>query len=132
MQADHHDHPDPDAGPAPIDREVLAQYRAIDPAGGLGLAQHLVKIYIESSLPTLQQAEQAAADGNAEVLRSTSHSLKSSSASIGATTLSGLFRELEAMAKAGRMAEVGPVIGRTRAEYERALVALRELLAEAP
>ena len=80
----------------------------------------------------LRQVEQAIAGRNAEALRQATHSLKSSTASIGAVTLAGLFRELEALAKAARMDDALVVLGAVRLEYERVLVALRDLLAEAP
>ncbi len=132
MHATPQDSRDPQAGPAPIDRKVLDQYREIDPAGGPGLAHRIARIYIDSSAETLRQVEQAIAGRNAEALRQATHSLKSSTASIGAVTLAGLFRELEALAKAARMDDALVVLGAVRLEYERVLAALRDLLAEAP
>lgn len=132
MHATPQDSRDPQAGPAPIDRKVLDQYREIDPSGGPGLAHRIARIYIDSSAETLRQVEQAINGRNAEALRQATHNLKSSTASIGAMTLADLFRELEALAKAARMDDALVVLDAVRLEYERVLVALRDLLAEAP
>lgn len=132
MHATQQDSRDPQAGPAPIDRKVLDQYREIDPSGGPGLAHRIARIYIDSSAETLRQAEQAVASGDAEALRQAMHSLKSSTASIGAPVLADLFRELEALAKAARMDDAVAVFDAARHEHGRVLLALRDLLAEAP
>ncbi|MBL8478728.1 MAG: Hpt domain-containing protein [Sterolibacteriaceae bacterium] len=132
MHATPKDIRDPQAGPAPIDRKVLDQYREIDPSGGPGLAHRIVRIYIDSAAETLRQIEQAIAGRDPEALRQATHSLKSSTASIGAMSLADLFRELEAMAKAARIDDAAVVFDEARNEYERVLVALRDLLAEAP
>ena len=91
-----------------------------------------MRIYIDSAAETLRQIEQAIAGRNPEALRQATHSLKSSTASIGAVSLADLFRELEAMAKAARIDDAAVLFDEARHEYERVLVALRDLLAEAP
>lgn len=131
MHATQQDRSEPDAGPAAVDRKVLDQYRDIDPAGGPGLAMRIVRIYIDSSGENWRGIEQAIAGRDAEALRLAAHSLKSSTASVGALALANLFRELEALAKAARMDDAGTLFAAMRGEYERVLAALRDILAEA-
>lgn len=131
MHATHPDRSDPNAGPAAVDRKVLDQYRDIDPSGGQGLALRIVRIYIDSSSETWRGIEQAIAGRDAEALRLGAHSLKSSSASVGAQALANLLRELEALAKAARVDEAGTLFASMQGEYSRVLAALHDILAEA-
>jgi HPt (histidine-containing phosphotransfer) domain-containing protein len=131
MHATHQDRSDPDARPAAVDRKVLDQYRDIDPAGGQGLALRILRIYIDSASETWRGIEQAIAGRDAEALRLGAHSLKSSSASVGAQALANLLRELETLAKAARMDEAGILFASMQGEYARVLAALHDILAEA-
>ena len=131
MHATQQDRSDPNAGPAAVDRKVLDQYRDIDPSGGQGLALRIVRIYIDSSSEIWRGIEQAIAGGDAEALRLAAHSMKSSTASVGAVALATLFRELEALAKTARMDEAGVLFASMQSEYARVLAALHEILAEA-
>lgn len=132
MNATHPNHRDQHAGPAAIDTKVFDQYRDIDPCGGLGLAYRIVQVYLDNSGATVQQAAQAVACRDTEALRLAAHSLKSSTASVGAGALAELFRELETLARAARMDDAVVLFDTARSEYERVLAALRDLLAEAP
>jgi HPt (histidine-containing phosphotransfer) domain-containing protein len=77
----------------------------------------------------LQQIEEAVAAGDADGLRRTAHTLKSSSANVGAEALSGIFRQLEALGKEGRLAEANSLLGEMRQAYEHAAREIRALLA---
>ncbi|MBI5790387.1 MAG: Hpt domain-containing protein [Rhodocyclales bacterium] len=131
MHATHPDRSDPNAGPAAVDRKVLDQYREIDPSGGLGLALRILRIYIDSSGETWRGIGQAIAGRDGEALRLAAHSLKSSTASVGALPLANLFRELEALAKSAHMDEAEILFASMQGEYARVLAALHEILAEA-
>ncbi|MBI2299474.1 MAG: response regulator [Armatimonadetes bacterium] len=78
----------------------------------------------------LDTARQALADGNTAELRRAAHSLKSTSATFGAAALSAVARELEALAKAGSLADAGGLLDRMSAECERAKAALAALPVE--
>ena len=75
-------------------------------------------------LATMQDAVSA---GNAENLRRAAHSLKSSSASFGATRLSEKCKELEDMGKAGALEGAAERIGQIAAEYDEARAALEAI-----
>ncbi len=87
----------------------------------------LIDVFLVDSPDLINQMHLALAEGNAEVLRRAAHSLKSNSASFGATRLTGLCREVEMMAKEGRQAEAGPKLEELAAEYEKVAPALVEL-----
>ena len=64
------------------------------------------------------------------VLRRAAHSLTSNAASCGAMTLSGLARDLEALAKTGELASAGPRVERLAGECALVVRALGEVQRE--
>jgi signal transduction histidine kinase/DNA-binding response OmpR family regulator/HPt (histidine-containing phosphotransfer) domain-containing protein len=112
-----------------LNMAFLDQLREFDPSGGLGFAKEIMAIYLDTSPRMVRQVEQAVADGDSHALRLAAHSLKSSSASVGAERLSGLFRELEAMGREGRSAEAEPLLDRMRQACEEAFADIRALVA---
>ncbi|MBL0149928.1 MAG: Hpt domain-containing protein [Ideonella sp.] len=72
----------------------------------------------------------ALAEGNAKAWAQAAHSLKSSAANLGADALAGCYRELEKCGREGRIDDARSLLEPTRREQQRALLELRELLAE--
>lgn len=118
------------AGPV-IDMKVLDQYREFDPSGGLSLAHQIMQVYRDSSGETVQQVERAIAEGDAETMRRSAHTLKSSSANVGAMALSGLFKQLEILGKEARLEEAAPLFDAAQQEYGRVLAEINKLLEKA-
>lgn len=76
-----------------------------------------------NGIEALQALEQKQGDS----LRRAAHTLKGSSASLGAMTLASLCQELEALGKAGTMAGVAERIAQVETEYELVKIALTEV-----
>jgi two-component system sensor histidine kinase/response regulator len=114
-----------------LNMQFLDQFRELDPSGGLSFVKEIMQIYLDTSLETVRQVKQAVAAGDADALRRAAHSLKSSSANVGAEQLSGVFRELEALGREGRLAEAKPLLDKMLQAYEEATAEIRALLAEA-
>jgi len=124
---------EPPTGPArssAINIGFLDQLRALDPAGGMGLTRKILQVYLDSSGNLIAQIEQAIAAGDGETVRRAAHSLKSSSANVGAETLSGCFKQLESMGRDGKLAKASTEFTETRREYEQAVIEIRTMLAE--
>ena len=113
-----------------INVKFMDQLRELDPSGGLGLARQIMQVYLDSTGNTVCQVEQAIATGNSEALCRAVHSLKSSSANVGAETLSGLFRQLEGLGREGKLDEASAIFGVARLEYDQAVNEIRALLVE--
>ena len=62
-------------------------------------------------------ADAATASGNVAALSMAAHSLKSSSANVGAKRVAKLSRDLEAMARAGSIDEAGSIASDLAAEF---------------
>ncbi|MBL8415758.1 MAG: response regulator [Propionivibrio sp.] len=125
---------EPLAGPvrsAAINLKFLDQLRELDPAGSMDLARRILKIYLDSSGTLMAQIEQAIDAGDGESLRCAAHSLKSSSANVGAETLSGCFKQLENLGRDGRLVKASTDFVETRREYEQAIFEIRAFLEQA-
>ena len=75
--------------------------------------------------------QEAAATGNSELLRGTAHSLKSSSANIGALKLAELCADLESMGRDKELANAVSTLGILEFEFEAVCDALHCELQEA-
>jgi len=107
----------------PVDRAVLDGL--LDSLGGdREFLVELLQTYLEDSPRLLAAMRTALLAGNAEELRRAAHTLKSNSATFGATTLSRLARSLEEMGKAGALDSAAAGLAQAEAEYARVRAAL--------
>ncbi len=83
----------------PIDKTVLNRLRVLQREGGPDIITRLIKVYLESSENLVRKMREALAADTIEVVRFNAHSLKSSSANVGAIKLSELNKELETLSK---------------------------------
>ncbi|MET0231158.1 MAG: ATP-binding protein, partial [Rhodanobacteraceae bacterium] len=88
----------------------------------------LVRVYLEDAPQHVTQLVVAAETGNAAAQVSPAHTLKSSSANIGATQLSELARGIEHAARAGIATGPAELAAGLRAEYERVAEELSRLI----
>ena len=84
----------------------------------------LIDRFYQDGERLLGQGRQALEQGQAEDLRRASHSLKSTSATFGAMALSEVARQLEYLAREGRLEEASEQIAQAEAEFARARIAL--------
>ena len=88
----------------------------------------LVRVYLEDAPQRIGQLEVAAATGDAAAQVAAAHTLKSSSANIGATALSDLARGIEHAARAGVATSSAEIAVGIRDEFERVAVELSRLI----
>ena len=88
----------------------------------------LVRVYLEDAPQRMREIEAAAANGDAAAQVAPAHTLKSSSANIGATALSELARGIEHAARAGVPTGPAEIAAGIRPEYERVAAELSRLL----
>ncbi len=104
--------------------EMLQRMQKTHPA----LLGRLIGTYLNYAPPAVQQLLAALVAEDFNQLKTTAHSLKSSSANIGATTLSGLCRDLENRLKTATTWD-GPTNLASVAEIENAFQAVVAALA---
>jgi HPt (histidine-containing phosphotransfer) domain-containing protein len=87
----------------------------------------LIETYLGDSPGLFAELRTGLAAGDAGVVRRAAHTLKSTSASFGATNLAGICRGIETSAAAGDVADVGPQVAAAETEFEAVSAALQEV-----
>ena len=90
----------------------------------------LVRVYLEDTPKNVALLEQAARQRSMEGIIAPSHSLKSTSANLGALRLSELAKRLEHGARTGDLAEPLVLVSELKREYQQVATALTDLLAK--
>ena len=117
---------------APLDQSSLDEIRRLEESGVTGLFDRILSIYLESSPELVDALTEAVAKQDSDQLHSAAHSLKSTSASLGAKYLASLCRDLELKGRKREVETAGPVLDELAAEFKKVTVALgKELRQEA-
>jgi len=86
----------------------------------------VIDIYLEDAPKLLEVMKKAVAQGKAISLQEAAHTLKSSSAVFGATSLSHFCQELEVSGSSGTWAKAAALMSQVETEYEKVQTALRQ------
>ena len=89
--------------------------------------QSLLQRYIEDSTRLLEQLEESLADGDAEASRRHTHSLKSTSANVGANPLAKIASELEEFARLEQLDEVKTRLDELQQAFQSTASSIRAL-----
>jgi HPt (histidine-containing phosphotransfer) domain-containing protein len=76
-------------------------------------------LFLEDTPKRLAELREAMDQGDSEKLERAAHTLKSSSANLGAMVLSGMCKELETMGRAGTVEGAAEKVTQVEAEYEK-------------
>lgn len=102
----------------PIDRAVLEQLLA-DLGGDRQSLMELIGIFLDDAPKLLLALNAAARGGDVAALGAASHTLKSTSASMGARVMSGQCNRLQELASARNLAEATTLLLLLNGEFER-------------
>jgi CheY-like chemotaxis protein len=117
---------------AVLDREVLEQLTALQTSERPNLVAQVINLYLVESPKLIEKLKQAAGASDATEIANTAHTLKSSSANLGATGLTRLCGDIEASARAAATQEASKLVEKVETEFgcvQAALAAELELLA---
>lgn len=109
---------------AVINPQALQELQNIGGADGAAFLADMIDCYLDDSTQLLQQIRDAVTQKDAITLQRLVHSWKSSSASLGATVLSNLCREVEAIASTG-ISDVSEQVSQLATEYQKVEAALQ-------
>jgi two-component system, sensor histidine kinase and response regulator len=112
-----------------LDRRALDAIRKLSPERGATILARVIDSYLVTAPDQLEGLQRALAEKDAKALQAQAHSLKSSSANVGARELAELARELEALGHSNQTSDAGGLVERMAAEFLRvreALIAERE------
>ncbi|GIX34792.1 MAG: hybrid sensor histidine kinase/response regulator [Lysobacteraceae bacterium] len=108
----------------PINREVVEDLRTI-----MGTEfDALVRVFLEDAPRSIQRLRQAAEGGQVDLMVGPAHTLKSTSANLGALELSAVAKQIEMGARQKGLKDPLVWVARLEREFDRADKALRELL----
>lgn len=113
-----------------LDPEAIRRLRELDPSGGNKLLERVVNAFsnsVDRLLPELSRAREGDTL-DLSVVRHVSHTLKSSSASLGAMGLSARCADIETMARDGRVQGLPQQLDAMLLDIQQVRVALAALL----
>lgn len=111
-------------GAGVLDAQALATLQQLDPEGAGGLVVRVLATYAQSLRRLLDQLGVARAAADSAAMRHVAHTLKSSSASVGALQLSQLCADIESKLRGGESDGLDPQLDRLVDEGARVLQAL--------
>jgi HPt (histidine-containing phosphotransfer) domain-containing protein len=114
--------------PQTLDLAVLSSLRELQEKGEPDIVEEIGGLFLEHAPQKLSAIRDAAEREDARGLQMAAHSLKSSSAYVGAMRLSALCRELEEMGRSGSVEGAAEKARDLAAEFLRAKAALEEAI----
>jgi len=108
-----------------LDKDFLQRISSLQGQGASDLLIKVVTAYLDDTPRRLQQLREAISSLSAPAIREVAHSLKSSSANLGALNLSSLFKELEMMSRNNSLDKASELLSRIEKEYVAVEAALK-------
>jgi histidine phosphotransfer protein HptB len=128
LNPDSSDSAAPAARTQQLDATAVAKLRELDPDGRNGVLTRVLSAFETSLVRMLGQLAAQRDDGDAAVVCSIAHTLKSSAASVGALALSRTCAEVEQRLRAGTGGELANDVQRLMADGDAALAAVGAML----
>jgi HPt (histidine-containing phosphotransfer) domain-containing protein len=116
----------PPAGKAPIDPAVIALFRRRRP----GFLERILTAYLDEAPKYLQNLKAASVAEDYSAMKMAAHTLKSSSANVGAVRLAEFCQEIENTISRKDAAALGSLLGSVGGEYFAVEEALKQVLYE--
>ena len=121
---------DSPGGAAVLEEEPIKRLRELGRALSRDVPYRIIELYLKDAPARLAELRRALSAGDARAVEGAAHSLKGSSANLGAFELAELCNELERLARRAVLNGAQAKVADLEAEYERVEKAMRELLAE--
>ncbi|WP_261220491.1 PAS domain S-box protein [Ancylothrix sp. D3o] len=112
---------------SPIDAAAFAALREMVGEDDGEVLAMVIESYLTDAPKLLEALDLAIQEADGPALNFAAHTLKSTSATVGASDLAALCKRLEAMGRTGVTAEAAEIFSRLSAEYELVKVALENL-----
>jgi len=111
-----------------LDAAALGRLAELDPQGRGALVQRVLATYATSLERTRRELVLARQPAQPEALRHLSHTLKSSSASVGALALSALCAQVEQHVRSQQPGDIGTLLDKMQTEMDRVAGAVQAML----
>jgi signal transduction histidine kinase/DNA-binding response OmpR family regulator len=110
-----------------LDSSAIEAVRQLDPDGKDRLLSRLIALYRDDSSQLLADIDNGLKNGDADAVARAAHTLKSSSANLGATNVAAIARQIEHSARNGELADMAGSVTKLRAQRTVALSELEAL-----
>ncbi|HTU68251.1 MAG TPA: response regulator [Steroidobacteraceae bacterium] len=110
-----------------LDHSAIEAVRQLDPDGQDRLLQRLIALYRDDSSQLLADIDNGLKTSDADAIARAAHTLKSSSANLGATNVAAIARQIEHSARSGDIKDLAGSITKLRAQRTVALSELEAL-----
>jgi two-component system, sensor histidine kinase and response regulator len=108
-----------------LDPAALKQIRALQRPGGPNILHKVITSYLRDSVQLIETIRGAIAQNDPPTLHRAAHSLKSTSATLGAQSLAGLCKNLEAIGRMHTTDNAAALLPAIESEYHHVATALR-------
>ncbi len=111
-----------------IDQQAIENLRLLDPSNNDEFLREIVGIFLDDTPQRIAELEQSLAANDVAKFTRAAHSIKGSSANLGAMALRIVAETLEHQSRKEGLGGLAPLIGAVKAEFARAQVELAKLL----
>jgi CheY-like chemotaxis protein len=109
-----------------LNQATLNNIRSLQRQGAPDILEKIIHLYLSNSNNLLEELEKSVRMKDSVRIRSAAHSLKSSSANLGADTLAGLCQKMENMGKEENLQDSDQIFETLKMEYEAACNAMNQ------
>ncbi len=114
--------------PAVLDPQAIENLRALNPGDNDEFLREIAGIFLEDTPLRIAELDQSALAADLPKFTRAAHSIKGSSANIGANSLRTAAEALENKARIDGLADVVPLVAAVKAEFVRTQAALQALV----
>jgi len=116
------------ADSAVIDPQAIENLRSLNPGDNDEFLREIAGIFLEDTPQRIAELAQSLVAGDAAKFTRAAHSIKGSSANLGAMSLRAVAEKLEHQSRSEGLAAVAPLVDAIKVEFARAEAELRQLL----
>ena len=117
------------ADPNVIDPQAIENLRSLNPGDGDEFLREIAGIFLEDTPQRIAELEQSLVAGDVSKFTRAAHSIKGSSANLGAMALRAAAEKLEHDSRTKGLGDVGGQVATIKSEFAKAQVALAALIA---
>jgi HPt (histidine-containing phosphotransfer) domain-containing protein len=110
-----------------IDLEAIANLKELNPGDNGEFLREIVAIYIEDTPKRIADMKACMVSGDVKTFTRAAHTIKGSSANVGAQILKSLGERMELISRSEGLGSVGPLVADCEAEFARVAAELRRL-----
>jgi HPt (histidine-containing phosphotransfer) domain-containing protein len=110
-----------------IDPDAISNLKELNPGDNGDFLREIVCIYIEDTPKRIAELKASLASGDIEVFTRAAHTIKGSSANVGALALKGVAERLEFLSRREGLVGVAQLVADCDSEFAKAAAELRRL-----